>query len=113
VALSIWSLASPDRVAAALGFPAGNPFQAFAGVASLGMGIISLLALWYRGSFRVAPALCWAVFFTGATLIHLADRGHGHARTHADVLHIFATHQLIAILLVAGLLASGLWKRRG
>ena len=39
LAVSIGSLARPDRAAAILGFPAGNPFQDFVGYALLGMSV--------------------------------------------------------------------------
>jgi hypothetical protein len=70
------------------------------------------MTLWYRGNFLVAPAVVWAVFFAGATLIHLEDLHRKGVMTHASLIHIFATHALISILLIAGLLASGLLKER-
>lgn len=110
LAISIWSLLNPAGVAEAFGFPAGSPFQAFFSWAYLGMSLISLLALRYRGSFLIAPAVCWAVFFAGATFVHLAEFGeHGHL-THHAVLAIFVSHGLISVLLAGALVASGLLK---
>jgi len=110
--LGIWALMRPDAAAATLGFPAGNPLMEFAAMAFLAMSIPSLLTLWYRGTFLIAPAVLWAVFFAGATLIHLQDFHHKGVMTHGGIIHIFATHALISILLVVGLLASGLLKQR-
>ena len=108
VASSIASLVDPDRFARTHGFPAGSPFQDFAAVALLAMAILSLLALWYRGTYLVAPAVCWAVFFGGATWIH----GHQGASTHGGLFAICATHGLISVLLIAALHMSGVWKER-
>jgi uncharacterized protein DUF6790 len=109
---SAWALLSPEAAAAHLGFPAGNPFQEFAGLAFLAMSILSILTLRYRRSFLIAPAILWAVFFAGATLIHFKDFHHKGVLTHGSMVHIFATHGLIAVLLIAALLASGLLKER-
>lgn len=106
--VSVATLAMPDRVADMLGFPAGNPFQAFAGVSFLAMSLVSLLTLRYRRAFLIAPAVSWAVFFAGATFVHLRDFGARGELTHGGMLTIFASHGLISVLLVAALLASGL-----
>lgn len=113
LAVSLATLIWPDRVAEVLGFQAGNPSQAFLGVAFLAMSVLSILALRYRRSFLIAPAVCWAVFFAGATVIHLRDFAVRGVLTHGGALHIFASHGLISLLLVAALLLSGLPRERG
>lgn len=117
LALGLWSFTSPDRVAAALGFPAGSPFQDFTSISLVGMSLLSLLALRYRGTFLLAPAVCWSVFFAGATYAHLRAAGQplhgfhpGAALSHASMLRLFATHGLISVLLVGALIASGAWR---
>lgn len=112
LAVSIWTLASPELVAELLGFPTGNPFQEFLGFAYLAMSIISVLALRYRGSYLIGPAVGWAVFFAGATFVHLRDFAWRGALSHHDALAIFVTHGSVSVLLAAALLASGLLKRR-
>jgi len=108
VASSVASLVDPDKFARTHGLPPGSPFQDFAAVALLAMAIPSLLAPFYRGTYLVAPAVCWAVFFLGATWIH----GHQGAPTHGGLLAIFATHGLISVLLIVALLMSGVWRER-
>ena len=112
VAVTIGSLVWPDRAAEILGFPTGNPFQHFVSYALLGMAVLSLLGLRYRGTFLIGPAACWAIFFAGATAVHLSDFGEKGALTHGSMLHVFASHGLISLLLAAALLASGLLKER-
>ena len=105
LAVGLWVLVSPEHAAAAFGFTAGGPLLAFFGRAYLGMSLVSLLTLRYRGVFLVAPVLVWGVYLGGATAVHLQGApGRG--------LEIFASHGLIAGLLVTGLLASGAWKNR-
>ncbi len=112
LAVGTWSLFRPDRVAAILGFPAGNPFQTFLSYALLGMALVAVLAVRYRGAYLVAPALLWAVFFAGATAVHLGDiRAHDHL-SHRVLLHVFATHALISILLLTALGLSGEVRRQ-
>lgn len=112
VAVSVAALAVPDRVADVLGFAAGNPFQAFVGVAYLGMSIVAVLALRYRGAYLIAPAVCWSVFFAGATVIHIRHAAGSGGLTHGGMLGIFATHGLISVLLAGALVASGLARKR-
>lgn len=109
LAILVW----PAHVAAHLGFPAGNPFQAFLGAAYLGMALLSVLALRYRGSFLIGPAVCWIVFFGGATAIHLGEYHRQGGLTHGGALAVFATHGLIAALLLGALVMSGLLRERG
>ena len=105
LAVSLWALISPDHAAAGFGFPAGGPLLAFFGWAYLGMSLLSLLALRYRGAFLVAPVVVWAVYFGGATAVHLGE-------SPGRALEVFASHGLIAVLLMAALLASGAWRAR-
>ena len=105
LAVSLWVLVSPAQASAAFGFTAGGPLLAFFGWAYLGMSLLSLLALRYRGVFLVAPVVVWGVYLGGATAVHLQG-SPGHA------LEIFASHGLIAVLLVTALLASDAWRRR-
>lgn len=111
LAVAVGSLVFPDRAAEILGFPAGNPFQDFVGVALVGMSAIAILALWLRGRYLVGPALVWIVWWTGATWVHVkAAGGLGAIHLH-DLLHVFLAHGLVALLLVAALVASGVARR--
>jgi len=118
VVIAVGLLAAPDRAADILGFPAGNAFEAFLGVAYLGMAVAATLAAWFRGAYLVGPAAAWVIFWFGATFVHVADfmaaarSGGGGHLSHAVVLHVFATHALVGVLLLAALLVSGAWKAR-
>jgi hypothetical protein len=112
VFVSLWCMMSPASAASSLGFPPGGPFQQFFSVAYLGMAILSLLAPFFRRSFLVGPAIVWAVFFAGATVIHMNDMSAHHSTSHGGILIVFATHGLISLLLVVSLVASGVWRER-
>ena len=106
VLVSWWCLARPGEAASGLGFPPGGPFEQFFAVAYLGMSITSLLAPFLRRSYVIGPAVCWAVFFAGATAIHFMDESAHQTLTHGSALAIFATHGLISLLLLIALFMS-------
>ena len=105
LAVSIWVLVSPERAAAGFGFDATGPLLDFFGWAYLGMSLLSLLALRYRGAFLVAPVVVWTAYLGGATLVHLQG-------SQGRAVEIVASHGLIAALLVGALIASGAWRIR-
>ncbi len=105
----------PDELARITGFPPDSPFQTFTTWALLGMALASTLSLRFRGTYLIGPAIAWAVFFVGATAIHLSQSGHagaGHAGalTHSNMLMILATHGLISVILLVSLGMSGVWR---
>jgi hypothetical protein len=112
VLVSVWCLLRPDDAASSLGFTPGGAFQEFFAVAYLGLAVLSLLAPWYRRSYLIGPAIGWTVFFAGATFIHMRDMSAHHSGSHGGMVIVFATHGLISVLLLASLLASGVWKER-
>ena len=60
-----------DKVAAFIGWPAGNPFQFEIAVANLSYGILGLLCIWFRGNFWIATGVGQAVFMWGAAYGHI------------------------------------------
>lgn len=106
-----YGLVHPHRLAEMAGFEPGSPFQTFTTWALLGMGLAATLAVRYRGVYLVGPALAWAVFFGGATWIHIGDFGGVGAMSHGALLTIFSTHGLISVLLLGGLWTSGAWRK--
>lgn len=112
VAVGAWLLARPEQAATGLGFAPGGAFQQFFSFAYLGLSLIAVLAVRYRGVFLIAPALAWSVYWAGATVVHLQDEAGRGALVLNSVLAIFATHGLIAVLLIGALVASGLLKQR-
>lgn len=107
--LSVVGLASPEYAVELFGIP-GRNVQGAVALTFLAMSLIAVMALRYRGTYLIAPAVAWAVALGGGTFFHLHDPG---ARTHGGALALFATHGLIGILLVAALLWSGLLKEPG
>jgi hypothetical protein len=62
-----------DRMAASLGWPAGNPFQTLAAVANLSMGVLGILCYWKRGDFWLATVIAFSVWWPGAAFVHIKD----------------------------------------
>ncbi len=110
LAVSLWALLDPQGAAVTLGFAKGPLFSFFAW-AYLGMSIIALLSLRYRGTYLVAPVAVWAVYLGGATQVHLHATSPAGGPMHARPLEIFAAHGLIAVLLLVALVVSGAWRR--
>ena len=63
----------PDYVASFIGWDPGSPFQVELGFASLGTSIVSILCIWFRGWFWLAPIVAKSVFLLGAAYVHLHD----------------------------------------
>ncbi len=110
VAVSVGILAAPERMAEMLPIGEPGPVVAFFGWAYLGMSLLPLLALRYRGTFLIAPVVCWGVYFAGATFVHLHGGGGG-AASHGGMLAVLATHGLVTVILAIGLFMSGLLGR--
>jgi 4-amino-4-deoxy-L-arabinose transferase-like glycosyltransferase len=62
-----------DRMAASLGWPAGNPFQSLAAVANLTIGVLGILCYRKRENFWVATVVAFAVWWPGAAAVHIRD----------------------------------------
>lgn len=110
LAVSLWALLDPQGAAVTLGFAKGPLFSFFAW-AYLGMSIIALLSLRYRGTYLVAPVAVWAVYLGGATQVHLQATSQAGGPMPARPLEIVAAHGLIAVLLLVALVVSGAWRR--
>jgi hypothetical protein len=62
-----------DRMAASLGWPAGNPFQSLVAVANLSIGVLGILCYWIRGKFWLATVIAFSVWWLGAGVVHIRD----------------------------------------
>ena len=88
---------------------APGPLLSFFAWGYLGMSIIAILSLRYRGTYLVAPVTVWAVYLGGATQVHLQEAAQTGGHGHAAALEIFAAHGLIAVLLLVALVVSRAW----
>ncbi len=108
LAVAVYALVAGEQAAAHLGTPAGNLFQQFFGFAYMGMAVASILCIWLRGAYLVAPVVCWCVFFFGATYVHMADYHARGALLHSHV-HIVLAHAVVPALMLG--LSIWLWAR--
>lgn len=102
--LSLLGLAAPERAVELFGVP-GRNVQGGVALVFLAISVTAVMALRYRGAYLIGPTVAWAVVLGGGTFFHLHD---GSAATHGGALTIFATHGLVALLLLAALIWSGL-----
>lgn len=103
MAFMAFGLMHPVEIARLTGFESGSPFQTFVTWALLGMGLSATLALRLRGTYPVGPALSWAVFFLGATGIHLGQYREAGELDHGTALVVFVTHGLVSVILLGAL----------
>lgn len=115
VLVSLGILVAPDRMGELLPVGAADGhILRFFGWAYLGMSVTAFLSIPLRGPFLVGPAVTWAIYFAGATEVHIhhappPDSPGGPS--HGEVLGILATHLLVSVLLAFGV-AWRQWSRR-
>ena len=109
-AVGVVAVVNPDWVAVNMAqVPPGNAVMIWAGFFFLGVSLISMLTIWLRGVFLIAPVLTWSIYWAGATYAHLvADEKNGHAITSDVVLDTFFSHGMVAVILLA--LSGLLWR---
>ena len=101
LAVGLYVLFWDEKAAAMLGAPAGNVFQEFFGFAYLGMAIASIPAIWWRGTYLIAPILFWSVYFFGATYIHIVEYWEAGKLTFGLLVWILMTHTGPPLLMLA------------
>jgi hypothetical protein len=100
VAMGVAMLVTPERVAGAIGYPAGSPLEIWAASLMIGGGLASMYAAYRRGNALMAAVLVWGTFFLGATHAHLQVFAfHGRTPSVTAVAWILASHALVAVLL--------------
>ncbi len=104
VAVALLLLVHPHEMAEWVGVEPDHPFGVWLGWAYLGMALQASLTLRWGGRYLLGPAMAWGVFFFGATFAHLHTPG---ARGHGDPLSVFASHGLVAVLLLVGVALGG------
>jgi len=74
---SIWAFMGhvfmASMVAAAIGWPAGSPFQFEVGIANLSYGILGLLCWKFRDNFWTATVIAISTFYFGAAYGHIVN----------------------------------------
>jgi hypothetical protein len=95
---SIWAFMGhvffADMVAAAIGWPAGSPFQFEVGIANLSYGILGLLCWKFRDNFWTATVIVISTFYLGDAYGHIANiiqtgnmaTGNAGYALYADIL---------------------------
>jgi len=61
------------EVANQIGWGAGSPFQTEVGICNISFGLLGFLCLRFKGEFRAATAIGWAIFLIGAGVLHLQE----------------------------------------
>jgi hypothetical protein len=59
-----------NRIASAIGWPSGSPFQFEVGMADLAFGVLGVMCIWFRRHFWTAVGVGSSIFFLGAAYGH-------------------------------------------
>lgn len=62
-----------DITAERIGWQAGSPFQIEVGIHDGVWGLLGFLCIRFKGGFRAATAIGWALFMLGAAIGHVVD----------------------------------------
>jgi hypothetical protein len=60
----------PDRIARAIGWPTGSPFQLEVAIADLAFGILGLMCIRFKEDFWTATGVGSSIYFLGAAYGH-------------------------------------------
>ena len=106
--LGIVAVVNPDWIAINMaGVPPGNAVMIWAGFLFIGLSITSIMTIWHRGMFLIAPVIAWTTYWGGAVYAHIvADALRGHPLTAQSFVDIFIGHGLTAAILVV---LTALW----
>jgi hypothetical protein len=109
-AVGVVAVVNPDWIATNMAMvPTGNPVMIWAGFFFIGLAIISIMTIWWRGKFLVAPVLTWSIYWAGASYAHIvADTLRGHKMTANSIIETFIGHGLTAVIILA--LAAVCWR---
>ena len=95
----------PDTIAGYIGWTPGSPFQVELGFASLGLGVLGVLCIWFRGTFWLAPAIGRSIFLYGAAYVHISDIA-AHGNLSAGNAGLPLVFDLVIPTIVLGLLVA-------
>lgn len=100
-----------DRTAESIGWATGSPFQFEVGIHDGAWGVLGFLCIWFKGGFRVATGLGWAMFMLGAASGHVYQAvAHGDLAEY-NFLMIFVDG-FVAVLLPLLLYLDYRWNRQ-
>ncbi len=90
-----------DRVAAYIGWPAGNPFQKEVAFTNLAIGSCGLLCFFFRDEFWLATIVFTSIFLLGAFSVHVKSQLEHGNRNSGNVGPVFFADIIIPIVLWA------------
>ena len=93
----------PDKVAIGIGWPVGSPFQKEVAFANLGIGLLGVLCIWFRGNFWTATVIMNSTFLLGAAYIHVNEimvKGNFNPLNAGPVLYFDILIPALTIILI-------------
>jgi hypothetical protein len=106
---SIWAFMGhifmSNMVAAAIGWPAGSPFQLEVGIANLSYGILGLLCWKFRDNFWTATVIALSTFYLGDAYVHVVNMMQTGNMAPGNAGYALYMDILIPIVLICLLIA--------
>lgn len=101
----------PARVAASIGW-ATSPFQWEIAMANLSIGVLGLLSIIFRGTFRLAVAVCCSIYLLGCAVGHIHQAVAAGNFAVNNIGPILWIGDIVSPLLVLALVVAGGGARR-
>jgi hypothetical protein len=95
-----------DKVAIAIGWPTGSPFQFEVAMAHLAFGVLGIMCMWIRGNFWMATGIGSAVFSLGAGSGHVREMIAKQNFAMYNVGPILFVNDILIPVVILGLLAA-------
>lgn len=101
-----------DKIAESIGWATGSPFQFEVGIHDGAWGVLGFLCIWFKGGFRAATGLGWALFMAGAASGHVHQAIAYGDLAEYNFMMIFVDY-FVAVLLPLLLWLDYRWNRQG
>lgn len=91
------------KIARMIGWEPGSGFQLELGWAEVGIGFSGLLALFFVGSYLIAPVVVGSALYLGAAGVHAKEmrRGNNHEGNAGAVFYVDIIAPVLALILLA------------
>jgi hypothetical protein len=89
----------PAKVAAEIGWPAGSPFQFEVAIANLSFGLLGILCMWIKGSFRAAAVTGYCIFLWGDAYGHFIQMQKGDTSPYNSGMFLYAGDIFIPLVI--------------
>lgn len=103
-------LFNSNKIANYIGWPTGSGFQLELGWSEVGLGLASIFAIWFRGTYFIAPSIAGSVLYLGAAFVHAQDIAKKGNLNPGNAGPVFYIDIIAPILVIIILVLYSPWK---